>query len=175
MAEEYSFINNNQSVKENTWAMSVRIVLRLSFGLEADNWRDLLHQYFHSLSAARSLKLFWATRHLSVFRQCVFCFLDATNSSMEQPTDTNLELSSAFSDFARKIWRRRAAKKGAKSKKQFECNDARFWLDQKRPCAIVDWLYFHTWNSCTPFWLAVYVFFTCENKAFRILQISFME
>ena len=34
--------------------------------------------------------------------------------------------------------------------------------------AIFDWLYFHTWKSCTPFWLTVEAFFfTCENKAFR--------
>ena len=29
------------------------------------------------------------------------------------------------------------------------------WLAWKRLCAIVDWLYFHMWNSCTQFWLAV--------------------
>ena len=29
------------------------------------------------------------------------------------------------------------------------------WLAWKRLYAIVDWLYFHMWNSCTQFWLAV--------------------
>ena len=46
------------------------------------------------------------------------------------------------------------------------------WLGKRLIKAIVDWLYFHSWKSCTPFWLAVYAFFTCENKAYRIVQMS---
>ena len=73
-----------------------RIVLRLSFELEVENWlltrRDCLHQYFPTL-LARSLKLktFSTTKHLSVFGlKCSWCLDAAQTSFKEQPTDTNL-------------------------------------------------------------------------------------
>ena len=34
---------------------------------------------------------------------------------------------------------------------------------------------FHMRNSCTQFWLAVQAFFTCENKAYRFVQMSFIR
>ena len=58
--DSLSFLDNDQSLKQKTSAMWVRIVLRLSFELEVENWRltrrDLLQQYFLTL-LARSLKL----------------------------------------------------------------------------------------------------------------------
>ena len=81
--------------------------------LGAENWRltsrELLHQYFQSLSArSLNLKFFlsndtslWDFLNVSLFSWCY------TNSSGYQPTDTNLQLYSAFEG---KIWRRRRYK-----------------------------------------------------------------
>ena len=73
--------------------MWVRIVVRLSFELEVENWRvtrrGLLHQYFQYLSArSLKLKIFNATRHLSVFCLMCSCFLDTaqTRPGSNQPT-----------------------------------------------------------------------------------------
>ena len=70
--------------------------------------------------------------------------------SEKQPTNTNLELFSAFTMwFRRKNWRKRRFK-AAKSEKLFECNR----LARKGLHVMVDWSYFIMWKSCTPFWLA---------------------
>ena len=104
--DSLSFLDNDQSLKQKTSAMWVRIILRLSFGLEVENWRltrrrDLLHQYFLTLSA-RSLKLkcFSATKHLPVFCFMCSCFLDAEQTllGIKQPTQTySFSLSPPFS------------------------------------------------------------------------------
>ena len=91
--DSLSSLDNGQSLKQKTSAMWVRIVLRLSFELEVEDWRltrrDLLHQYFLILSA-RSLKLknFSATKHLSGFCLMCSCFLDAVQTLLgsKQPT-----------------------------------------------------------------------------------------
>lgn len=99
--------------------------------LGADNWRstrrNLLHQYFQSF-LARSLKQAesdWISLRKEIFLCDLFnlslfswCY---TNSPMGQPADKNLELSSAFAILEK--FGGDPAKRGAKSKKLFECRN----------------------------------------------------
>ena len=95
------------------------------------------------------------------------------DSFMEQPTDTNLELSSTFAIFA---WKNHAfnlealLKTTAKPEKLFECKRCTILIGSEKLLNYRNWLYFHTWKSCT-----LYGFFTCENKTYRFPQMSFLE
>ena len=67
-----------------------------------------------------------------------------TNTSGQQPTDTNLELSSAFAG----TFEGGAAKKSFQNLERYlNVSDERFRLASKGRYAIVDWLYFHMWKQ----------------------------
>ena len=69
---EIAFLTQIKNKNSRTWNRNWRLTRR-----------DLLHQYFQSLSA-RSLKLkfFWAMRHLSVICSMCSCFLDAIQTRL---------------------------------------------------------------------------------------------
>ena len=54
-------------------------------------------------------------------------------------------------------------------------NDARFWLASKGLYPIVDSLYAHMWKQLYAILIGCIGFFTCKNKAYGFLQMSFME
>ena len=88
-----------------------------------------------------------------------------TNTSGQQPTDKNLELSSAFAE----IFEGGADKEPPIVISYLNVNDARFRLGSKGFTLSLIGYTSTCENSCTSF------FFTCENEAYRFLQMSFVE
>ena len=140
------------------------VCVRFNCWLEWEVW-----QYFHPTLQAK-----WLQFLSSPSRILKICFAWGIFNLLVVNKILNRDISDSKPKLTLRHLSRRARKiLASRQKKEASLMLTPDWSECVN--STVDWLYFHTWKSCTPFWLAVEAFFTCENKAYRFLQMSFME
>ena len=134
-------------------------------------------------SNSNSLRSFLETKNFYNNETSFCCSLNVflfpwccTNSFNQRPTDTTCYCFPSFFLKKKKKKKLEAPLKSRQIWKAIWMNVGWTTLIGSKAFTLSMIIYSSTCeNSCTPSWLAVQAFLTCENKAYRFLQISFTK